>query len=561
MATPLSTVRSVVHVDDLGIKTILSDRGISINVDHKINEDEAKILALGYKQELKREFSLWSIFAVSFSVLGLLPSVASTFDYQQLVIGISPVPWIVAVLLSTTVALSLAEIASAFPTSAASAYAVSQLAPKKYAPFCTWITCFSNWMALVTAAPSVDYSCAGMILALYSYNTTSYKPTTGHVYGLTTGIQVTHAIISSLPTKWLALLNSAGTLFNSLGLLVVFIVILAGNKRDELHPGATKFNSSSQAWDLENQTDFPTGFAMLMSFLGVIWAMSGYDSPFVMSEECSNASIAVPRAIVMTAVGGGIFGWIFMFAIAYTLYDIGAISEDVDGLGQPFVLYLTQILDKNLVNLAVALTIIAGYFMGFSCMLTTSRLTYSYSRDGLFPGSRWWKVVNPVTQTPINAVWINFLVGQLLLLLMFAGDLAIGAIFSIGGIGAYVAFTMPTLFKVFYCKDFQRGPWNLGRWSTPIGMISVFFVALMIPVLCFPYVKGSNLTLDEMNWTVLVFFGPLLLFTVWFIVDAHKWYHGPKSNIDEEDMVYNSNVIIGVESEKDCSRMSIKDSN
>lgn len=36
------------------------------------------LAALGYKSEFKREFSLFTTFCVSFAVLGLLPSFAST---------------------------------------------------------------------------------------------------------------------------------------------------------------------------------------------------------------------------------------------------------------------------------------------------------------------------------------------------------------------------------------------------------------------------------------------------------------------------------------------------
>lgn len=46
-----------------------------------LTADEAALVALGYKQEFKREFSLWTTFCVSFAVLGLLPSVASTLYY------------------------------------------------------------------------------------------------------------------------------------------------------------------------------------------------------------------------------------------------------------------------------------------------------------------------------------------------------------------------------------------------------------------------------------------------------------------------------------------------
>lgn len=530
----LHPITSQVRVDDMRIQLVISNQLIVLNIDHAVDNDEAMILALGYKQEFKREFSMISIFAVSFSVLGLLPSVAATFDYQQLVAGCSPLPWLLAMTGVISVAYSMAEVASAFPTSAGTPYAVSQLAPKKWAPFLTWITCFSNWMCQITGAPSVNYSGAWLMYSLGSYNT-GFVPTNGQVYGLATAIMVSHAVLSSLPTKFLAHFNNLGTVVNMVFLVIVFVIIFAGNDRVAMYDGTIpKFNSNLKAWAFDNQTEFPTGVAVLVSFLGVIWAMSGYDSPFHLSEECANAAVAAPRAICLTATFGGAVGFCFMLAIAYTVVSLDYVAEDPLQLGQPFVTYLSQIMSKKLVMVCTALTVVSSYFMGCSCMLAASRVTFSYSRDGLFPGSKYWKMINPVTQTPINAVWINMLLGQLLLLLMFAGDTAIGAIFSVGGISSFISFTMPTLLKITYANDtFKPGPWNLGRWSRPVGFYSCAFVLVMVPFLCFPDVKGKDLNADAMNWTVVVYFGPMVLVTIWWIVDAHKWYVGPRPNIDE----------------------------
>lgn len=54
------------------------------NTTMDMDTDEQVIVALGYKQEFKREFSLWTTFCVSFAVLGLLPSFASTLSYGML---------------------------------------------------------------------------------------------------------------------------------------------------------------------------------------------------------------------------------------------------------------------------------------------------------------------------------------------------------------------------------------------------------------------------------------------------------------------------------------------
>lgn len=526
-------VRSQVIVDDLHIKSVLSGQEIVLNIDHEVGTDEAMILAMGYKQEFKREFSFLSVFAVSFSVLGLLPSVASTFSYQQLVVGASPLPWLFAMIGITALAYSMAEIASAFPTSAGTPYAVSQLAPKKWAPMLTWFTCFSNWMCQITGAPSVDWSCACMMFALGTYNT-GFQPTTGQIYGLTTAIMFSHAIISSLPTMWLAGFNSMGTAINMIFLVIVFVVIFAANDRVAMYDGTIpKFNTNGQAWGFDNQTEFPLGVAVITSFLGVIWAMSGYDSPFHLSEECSNAAVAAPKAICLTATFGGSVGFLFMLAISYTMVSVEQVADDPQGLGQPFVTYLAQIMSKKLVLVCTSLTAISSWFMGCSCMLAASRVTFAYSRDGLFPFSGIWSKVNSRTDTPVYAVWVNMFLGQLFLLLMFAGDVAIGALFSVGGISAIISFVMPVILRITYArKTFVQGPWNLGIFAEPIGWVATAFVVMMIPFLCFPSVKGKDLTPDEMNWTVVVYFGPLLIFAVWWVVDAHKWYVGPRPNID-----------------------------
>jgi hypothetical protein len=51
------------------------------NNDDDDDDDDAALAALGYKSEFKREFSLFTTFCVSFAVLGLLPSFASTMGY------------------------------------------------------------------------------------------------------------------------------------------------------------------------------------------------------------------------------------------------------------------------------------------------------------------------------------------------------------------------------------------------------------------------------------------------------------------------------------------------
>jgi len=282
----------------------------------------------------------------------------------------------------------------------------------------------------------------------------------------------------------------------------------------------------------------------MMGFLSVIWTMSGYDAPFHLSEECSNANIASPRAIVMTAQLGLYLGWFCILAIAYTVQNV----TDVDDgpYRRPMGSLCLQVLGQKAGLAMFALNIVAQFFVGQGCTVASSRVVYAYSRDGALPGSRWLKQVNRYTKTPVYAVWFVLIIGALLGLLMFASPVAIGAVFSIGAIAQYTAFIMPVALKLFSARgQFRPGPWNLGRFSTPVGIIACAWVALIIPVLCFPAVKGADLNALTMNYTCLIYGGVMFLALMWYAIDARKWFKGPKINV--EHLIHGQQVVQGVE--------------
>ena len=93
----------------------------------------------------------------------------------------------------------------------------------------------------------------------------------------------------------------------------------------------------------------------------------------------------------------------------------------------------------------------------------------------------------------------------------------------------------------------------------PIGTIASAFVLLMVPILCFPSVRGEELTPELMNWTCLVYGGPMFMVTVWWFVSAKNWFKGPKVNVDHLMLGREGNVVEGtpkdreLESERDDS--------
>ena len=115
------------------------------------------------------------------------------------------------------------------------------------------------------------------------------------------------------------------------------------------------------------------------------------------------------------------------------MYTVKDIKDVVAGdYGQPFGSLCLQVLGKKAGLGMFALNIIAQSFVGQGCTITATRVIFAYSRDGAIPGSRWWSKVDKRTKTPVLATWGVLAVGALLGLLMFAGPVAINAVFTIG---------------------------------------------------------------------------------------------------------------------------------
>ncbi|EPX73673.1 uncharacterized protein SOCG_02891 [Schizosaccharomyces octosporus yFS286] len=518
-----------------------------------LDPDAAELAALGYKQEFKREFSSFSSFCVSFSVLGLLPSFASTMYYTTGYVGTPAMVWgwLIAMVFVQCVAYGMAELCSSMPTSGGLYYAAAKLAPGRWGPLAAWLTGWSNYFVQVTAAPSVAYSFSGMILSLLQIKNPNYSPQNYQIFLLACAGMIAMTLISCLPTKVVAHFNTCGTVVNVVFLGIVMITLLAVAGKNHA------FNSTHDVWaNFDNQTDWSDGFGLLMSFAGVIWTMSGYDSPFHLSEECSNASVAAPKAIIMTSAFGGIVGWLLNLIIAYTIVDVKKVMND--SLGQPYVVYLQQVCDYKTTVALAALTIVCSFMMGQGCMVAASRVTYSYARDGVFPFSRYLAHIDVRTKTPNRCTWMNTITGMLLLLLIFAGDVAINAIFSVGAIAAFVAFTIPIFIKITCVSDldFQRGPFHLGRFSKPIGYMSCIFVLLMLPILCFPQTKGKNLNAQGMNWTCVVYGFPMLIIIMWWFISAHKWFTGPLLTYVPEASITPDAILEGVSKTDDEASVS-----
>jgi amino acid transporter len=131
------------------------------------------------------------------------------------------------------------------------------------------------------------------------------------IYLLFLLLTISQSVLVALTTKILGRINIVGAVVNLIALVLFVFWMPLGSIN------TPKTNSTSFAWsEIANGTEWPNGFAVLMSSVAVIYTMAGYDAPFHLSEECSNANIAVPRAICLTGLLGLVLGFPIILVIA-----------------------------------------------------------------------------------------------------------------------------------------------------------------------------------------------------------------------------------------------------
>ncbi|RMZ81788.1 hypothetical protein DV738_g2041, partial [Chaetothyriales sp. CBS 135597] len=505
----------------------------SIKVDQALtSEEDAAVLAkMGYKQELRRSFSMIEVFGIAFSIMGLLPSMASTLAYS---IPAGPVGlvwgWFLASMFIFVVGLAMADLGSAMPTSGGLYWWTHYFASPKYKnPLC-FLVGYSNSLGLVGGLCSIDYGFSLMFLSVIVIaRDGNWEPSNGIIFVVFLATVACHALIASVLAKIMGKLQTVFVIMNFVLIIATIVALPIGSKH--------KLNSASFIFTkVDNLTTWPSGWTFMLSWLSPIWTIGAFDSCVHMSEEASNATKAVPYGILMSIGSCWLFGWILTIVIA------ACMSQDPESIlaspfGQPMAQIYYDALGKKGALGMMALLMIVQFLMGVSILVAASRQSWAFSRDGALPFSKFFR---PISKTfgyiPLRTTLGCALVAMILGLLCLIGPAAAQALFSLAVAGNNLAWGVPIFARLVWGQDkFSPGPFYTGRFSAPLGWTAIVFLVFGIILSTFP-VGGPNPTADTMNYTVvinMVVWGSCLLY---YFIDARKWFTGPQSTIEPDQL-------------------------
>ena len=487
----------------------------------KDKHEDVKILhGMGYAQELSRSMSKFSNFAISFSIICILSGGINSFAQAISSVGGAGagIGWIVGCILSGMFALSMAQIASAFPTAGGLYHWGSILGGR----FVGWLTAWLNLLGLITVLGAINIGTAYF-----------FAGTFGGMFGFT-GTDMQVVVFVAVITAGQALFNHLGikvtTILTDISGYIIFVTTAV------LVLACLYFAPAidiSRLWTFTNYSGelggnvFPKsdnmGYLFLLCLLLPVYTITGYDASAHTSEETKSAATSVPRGIVTSVFWSSLIGWIMVCAITLAIPDLSVAAGQGWGM---FFATMDAILPAGLKNVIYLGILITQLLCGLATVTSASRMLFAFSRDDGMPvASKALSSVSPKYRTPVAAIWTASVLSVLYVVLAMTIKVGETSIYVIVVnstlVFLFMSFTVP-LVAGFFAYGTAKWP-TPGPWAMSEGLYKLVTVLSVVgmAVILFIAVAPPN---ERVLYIVVGFIA--LALVVWFAFENRR-FQGP----------------------------------
>jgi amino acid transporter len=523
-----------------------------------MNDDERRLAELGYKQELTRNWSGFSNFAISFSIISILAGCFTTFGQAwnnggPIAISIG---WPLIAAFILIIGFCMSELVSAYPTSGGIYWWASKLGGPKAGYYTGWL----NLIGLLAVIASVAYGCATFFdLALCSISESwAAGYSLQRVFIMFIVVLAIVVVLNIWGGTIMNKINNISVWWHVFGaaLVILILIILPESHMSFSEVFSMRVNNSG---GLHGGGTDGWGFwfyVLPLGFLLTQYTITGFDASAHLSEETLGASESAAKGLWKSIFYSAIGGWFLLLAFLFAVQNAG----DVTAGGGGVAVILTQALDAKVAGFVLLIAAFGQLFCSTACMTSTSRMTYAFSRDGAVPGARLWAKLNK-NHIPANAVVLAAVVAVIItlpaLLEVNIGSeeapiivpTAFYAVVSVAVIGLFLSFLIPIWYRWRMGDKFPQGSWNLGKkwkWMAPLAIIeivvvSVYFILPFTPAGTPGWLRWLNgspsaeevpFSWKFVNYAPILTIGALILLWIGWHLSAKKWFTGPKMTID-----------------------------
>lgn len=456
--------------------------------DHprQADEDAAALQALGYKQELRRSLGGFGNFALSFSIISILTGAVTLYGHGLLNGGplVMSVGWWLVALGTLPVALSLAQLASSFPTAGALYHWATLLGGPGWGFATAWL----NTIGQFAITAGIDFGLAEFLVPMLGLP--DDRPTKLLVCALLLG---SHGLLNHLGVRVVEALNWVSAWVHLLGVLVIVVGLawLAPHKPMEFLVSHWTQDTRGYGW----------GFAI--GLLQAQWTFTGYDASAHVTEETVDPSRNAPRGIVLAVLVSAVAGSALLCAVTLAIGDVEATRHAAN----PFIHILRTGLGDTLGGALIWVAMAAMWFCGLGSVTSNSRMLFAFARDGGVPMSPAIARVSPRFQSPHVAIWLSCAMAMAVAL----WSDAYAAMVALSTIALYASYGVPIWLGWRARRSgrwHRRGPWDLGKWSGVVNLAALVWTAGILVLFVLPPNQLAGYTFGGCClWLAVYWFG------------------------------------------------------
>ncbi|KAJ8597640.1 amino acid transporter [Rhizopogon salebrosus TDB-379] len=466
---------------------------------------DQRLLDLGYKPEFRRDMSLFGVLGISFCAIGILTGMSSAF--QTGLFSGGPLGlfwgWNICSFFMFLIALSLAEICSAYPTMGGLYFWVCKLKPD--VPILGFFTGWLYAMAMVFTGSSGNLSVALYVASMAEVGQ-GRTLTRVEITAIAWAINICSGIINTIGTKAIGRMSMFNVWWTLGGTVVLVITLLV--------KAPTKNSAHFVFTDFQNFTGWEsTGFVVLLGFLQAVYTLEGCETAAQVAEEAVRAEILAPLAVVGSIAGSWLVGLVYMLALLFAVQSIASVQATAFAI--PIAQLYYDAVGPHLTQLCLIIVALAQLMAATSGFTASSRLFYALARDDAFPLKKQFMTLNRF-QAPYWGVWTSVLIGCIISCAYIASAIAFNAIISSAAIAVMLSYMQPIIIRVFWNDSLQDfGPFRLGKWSWPVNVASFLFCFFICVLFVLPTASPVNVL--NMNYAIVAVGGLLVVVTInWF---------------------------------------------
>src|SRR5262245_48715478 len=345
--------------------------------------DERRLAELGYKQELKRKWSGFSNFAISFSIISILAGCFTTFGQAWNNGGPIAISWgwpLISIFI-LLIGFAMSELVSAYPT----AGGIYWWASKMGNALTGYITGWLNLVGLIAVTASVDYGCATFLNLVMASYIDGWDGTLNQAFLLFVIILVAHGLINIFGQPIIHLLQNVSVYWHVFGAAVIVLILMfVPEKHQSMSFVFTERLNNSGFADGDTSGGMYWLYVLPLGFLLTQYTITGFDACAHVSEETKGAARSAANGLWQSIAYSAIGGWILLLALLFAATDVDAINEAAGFSGA----VLETSLSAGFFKAVILISTIGQFFCGMSCVTSMSRMTYAFARDRGMPASR-----------------------------------------------------------------------------------------------------------------------------------------------------------------------------